>query len=147
MPYPDVMLEPVRREMTRHGVRELRTTAEVDDALQAPGTAVVAVNSLCGCSSGRMRPAFVRALQTAARRPERVLTVLAGQDLEATAHARAYFQGYPPSSPSIFLLRDGQVVWAMERRDIEGRQPDDIAGDIRGAFDRFCGEVHGRPAD
>ena len=141
MPYPDLLLEPVRRELTRHGVRELRTPAEVEEALGAPGTAAVAVNSLCGCSSARMRPAFVRAIHGAACRPDRLLTVFAGQDLEATARARGYFEGYPPSSPSVFLLHDGRVVWALQRRDIEGRRPEDVASDIRMAFERFCSDA------
>ncbi len=135
MPYPDLVLDAARQELTCQGVHELRTPEDVDEALAGPGSAVVAVNSLCGCSSARMRPAFVRALRTAARAPERVLTVFAGQDREATARARAYFEGYAPSSPSVFLLRDGRVVWALERKDIEGRAPEEIAADIRRAFE------------
>ncbi len=138
MPYPDLVLDAARQELTRHGVQELRTPEEVDRALAEPGTAVVAVNSLCGCSAARMRPAFVRALRTAECRPERVLTVFAGQDRDATARARQHFQGYAPSSPSIFLLRDGRVVWALERRGIEGRPPEEIAGDIVRAFREHC---------
>ncbi len=139
MPYPDLVLDAARRGLTRHGVRELRTPDEVDQALAAPGTAVVAVNSLCGCSSARMRPAFLRALRSAARRPDQLLTVFAGQDRDATARAREHFHGYLPSSPAIFLLRDGRVVWALERRGIEGRPPEEIAEDIRRAFDEHCG--------
>lgn len=138
MPFPDLMLEPVRRQLTDRGVRELRSAADVDDALGRAGTAVVAVNSMCGCSSMRMRPAFLQALEAGAR-PDEVLTVFAGQDHEATARARSYFRGFAPSSPSVFLLRDGEVVWALERKDIDRRAPEDIARDIREAFARFCG--------
>ncbi len=138
MPYPNLVLDAVRLELTRHGVRELRTPADVDEALAERGTAVIAVNSLCGCSSARMRPAFVQALRGAGCRPDRILTVFAGQDREATARAREHFAGYAPSSPSVFLLRDGRVVWALERGGIEGRRPEDIAGDIRRAFEEHC---------
>lgn len=137
MPYPDLVADAARQELTRHGVRELRTPAEVDEALSAAGSALVAVNSLCGCSSGRMRPALARALRGARRRPDRLLTVFAGQDREATARAREYFEGYPPSSPSVFLLRDGRVQWALERRGIEGRPPEEIAADIQRAFEQY----------
>jgi putative YphP/YqiW family bacilliredoxin len=119
-------------------VEELRTPEQVEEALGArEGTVVVAVNSVCGCASGRMRPAFLMAMRNEAV-PERMVTVFAGQDLEATERAREYFEGYPPSSPSIFLLKDGEVVFALERRDIERRAPEEIADDLKAAYDRFC---------
>ncbi|HET9986524.1 MAG TPA: BrxA/BrxB family bacilliredoxin [Longimicrobiales bacterium] len=138
MPFHEMMVAPIRQELTRHGVRELRTPEEVDHVLgPRAGTAVLAVNSVCGCAAGRMRPAFVIALRNE-RLPAAVATVFAGQDLEATARAREYLAPYPPSSPSLFLLRDGEVVFALERKDIEHRAPEDIAMDLRAAFDRFC---------
>jgi len=128
----------MREELTRIGFRELRTAQEVDSTLgQSKGTVLVVVNSICGCAAGRARPAVAQALARPTR-PETLTTVFAGQDTEATAQARSYFTGYPPSSPSIALLRDGQLVFMLERRDIEGRDSFSIAEDLTGAFDRFC---------
>ena len=125
--YPEIMVIPMREELIRVGVKELRTAEEVDHALtNQPGTTMVVVNSICGCAAGRMRPAVRAALQNAVR-PERLFTVFAGQDREATDRARSYFTGYPPSSPSIALLRDGQLVHMMQRSDIEHREAADIA--------------------
>ena len=125
--YPEIMVIPMREELIRVGVKELRTAEEVDHALtNQPGTTMVVVNSICGCAAGRMRPAVRAALQNAVR-PERLFTVFAGQDREATDRARSYFAGYPPSSPSIALLRDGQLVHMMQRSDIEHREAADIA--------------------
>lgn len=136
--YPEEMVRPMREELTRLGFRELRTAQEVDSALgQSKGTVLVVVNSICGCAAGRARPAVAQALGHPSR-PEILATVFAGQDTEATAQARSYFTGYPPSSPSIGLLRDGQLVFMLERRDIEGRDSFSIAEDLTGAFDRFC---------
>ncbi len=136
--YPEEMVQPMREELTRAGFRELRTAPEVDSALGQPkGTVLVVVNSICGCAAGRARPAVTQALGHPAR-PEILTTVFAGQDTEATARARSYFTGYPPSSPSIALLRDGQLVFMLERRDIEGRDAFSIAEDLTSAFDRFC---------
>lgn len=138
MPFHEMMVRPIREELTRHGVREMRTPAEVDEILSPErGTVAVAVNSVCGCAAGRMRPAFVMALRNE-RLPGVLATVFAGQDLEATARAREYLAPYPPSSPSVFLLRDGEVVFALERKDIETRAPEDIAADLVEAFDRYC---------
>lgn len=136
--FPDIMVQGMREELTRVGFRELRTPEEVDGALkEEKRTALVVVNSVCGCAAGRARPAVARALKNAAR-PEVLLTVFAGQDREATERARSYFTGYAPSSPSIALLRDGKVAFMLERRDIESRDPYAIAQDLTQAFDRFC---------
>jgi putative YphP/YqiW family bacilliredoxin len=132
------VVQPMREELTRVGFRELRTPAEVDAALGGwKGTVLVVVNSICGCAAGRARPAVAQALSHRVR-PEALATVFAGQDNEATAQARSYFTGYPPSSPSIALLRDGKLVYMLERRDIEGRDAFSIAEDLTAAFDRFC---------
>jgi len=136
--YPEIMVIPMREELTRLGVEELRTAADVDRVLQnQPGTTMVVVNSICGCAAGRMRPAVRAALQQAAK-PTKVVTVFAGQDMEATERARAYFTGYPPSSPSIGILRDGKLVYMMQRSQIETREASAIAADLRAAFDQHC---------
>jgi len=137
--YPEIMVLPMREELTRLGIEELRTPEEVDRALKAqPGTALVVVNSICGCAAGRMRPAVRMALQNAAVRPEKSFSVFAGQDKEATDRARAYFTGHPPSSPSIGILCDGQLVYMMPRRDIESREAPAIAADLKAALEKFC---------
>lgn len=138
--YPEIMCVPMREELTRLGIAELRTAAAVDEAVKSPGTAMVVVNSICGCAAGRMRPAVRLALQNGAR-PDHAYSVFAGQDTEATERARSYFTGYPPSSPSIAILRDGQLVYMMPRRDIESREAPAIAADLKAAFDRFCGRA------
>ena len=136
--YPELMLIPMREELTRVGVQELRTAEEVDRALaNQAGTTMVVVNSICGCAAGRMRPAVRIALQNSAR-PEKMFTVFAGQDQEATERARSYFTGYPPSSPSIALLRDGKLIHMMQRSDIEHREAADLAAELKKAFDKFC---------
>lgn len=136
--YPEIMVIPMREELTRLGVEELRTPEEVDRALSnRPGTALVIVNSICGCAAGRMRPAVRLALQNAAR-PDRGYSVFAGQEKEATDRARSYFTGYPPSSPSVAILQDGKLVYMMPRRDIESREAPAIAADLKAAFDKFC---------
>jgi putative YphP/YqiW family bacilliredoxin len=135
--YDPELVRPMREELTRLGFQELRTAAEVDAVLgQERATTLVVVNSICGCAARNARPAAALALQHD-RRPERLVTVFAGQDAEATARARGYFTGYAPSSPQIALLKDGQVVFMLERRNIEGRNAHDIAADLRAAFDRF----------
>jgi len=139
--YPEIMVIPMREELTRLGIEELRTAAAVDQALQAqPGTALVVVNSICGCAAGRMRPAVRMALQNASR-PDKAFTVFAGQDMVATARARSYFAGQPPSSPSIAILRDGKLVYMMPRRDIESREAPAIAADLKAALDKFCAKA------
>ncbi len=136
--YPEIMVIPMREELTRLGVEELRTPEEVDQALKSrPGTAMVIVNSICGCAAGRMRPAVRMALQNSVR-PDHLFSVFAGRETEATDRARSYFTGYPPSSPSIGILRDGQLVYLMPRSDIERREAPAIAADLKAAFERLC---------
>ena len=136
--YPDIMVMPMREELTRLGIQELRTAADVDRAVtNHTGTTMIVVNSICGCAAGKMRPAVRMALQNAAR-PDSIFTVFAGQDKEATERARTYFTGYPPSSPSIGLLRDGKLIYMMQRSNIETRQAPEIAADLVAAFDKFC---------
>jgi putative YphP/YqiW family bacilliredoxin len=136
--YPEIMVIPMREELTHLGVQELRTAEEVDHALvNQPGTTMVIVNSICGCAAGRMRPAVRIALQNSAR-PEKMVTVFAGQDTEATDRARSYFTGYPPSSPSIALFGDGKLIYMMQRSDIEHREAADIAAELKKTFDKFC---------
>src|ERR1700758_5696073 len=138
--YPEVMCVPMREELTRLGIEELRAAQQVDSAIKAPGISMVVVNSICGCAAGRMRPAVRMAMQHATR-PDRAYSVFAGQDTEATERARSYFTGYPPSSPSIALLRDGKLVFMLERCDIEGREAGAIAQDLVAAFERFGARV------
>jgi putative YphP/YqiW family bacilliredoxin len=139
--YPEIMVIPMREELTRLGVKELRTAAEVDQALTGQaGVTMVIVNSICGCAAGRMRPAVRLALGNS-KTPDRSFTVFAGQDKEATERARAYFTGYPPSSPSIGILRDGKLVYMMQRHEIERREAPAIAADLKAVFDQFCGVV------
>jgi len=136
--YPEIMVIPMRQELTRLGIQELKTAAEVDRELASQqGTAMVVVNSICGCAAGRMRPAGRMALQHAAK-PQRLYTVFAGQDAEATERARAYFTGKRPSSPSIAIMRNGQLVHMLERSDIEHRDSTDIAGELKRVFDEHC---------
>jgi putative YphP/YqiW family bacilliredoxin len=136
--YPEIMVIPMREELTRLGIEELRSAADVDRVLTGQqGTAMVVVNSICGCAAGRMRPAVRLALQNGSK-PDKAFTVFAGQDKEATERARSFFTGYPPSSPSIAILQDGQLVYMMQRRDIESREAQAIAADLKAAFDRFC---------
>jgi putative YphP/YqiW family bacilliredoxin len=139
MPYNPTLVAPMREEMTRMGARELTTVAAVDQALgDLKGTMLVFVNSVCGCAAGNARPALRLALAHGVL-PQQIVTVFAGQDLEATARARQYFGEYQPSSPSIALLRDGEVVHFVHRHQIEGRSPHAIAGDLTAAFDRHFG--------
>ena len=138
MMYDERFVTPMRQELTRLGVEEMRTASEVDAKLKdAPGTTLVVVNSVCGCAARNARPAIASALRHSVR-PDHLTTVFAGQDVEATTKARSYFTGYPPSSPQIGLLKDGQLVFMLERWQIEGRSADDIAKDLVGAFDQFC---------
>ena len=159
MPYPEHFVAPMREELTRFGVRELRTPAEVDAVLGrqlgqpgAPGgapalgsevgdqqgpTVMVVVNSICGCAAGKARPGVVLALRHE-NKPDIVATVFAGADIDATDRARSYFTGYPPSSPSIALLRDGKLLYILERRNIENQTAETIATALTAAFDQFC---------
>lgn len=140
MPYSDLMTAPMRRELADAGFRELRTSDDVEAFMAATKdtTALIAVNSICGCSAGCMRPALVRALANDAR-PAAIATVFAGLDVEATERARGFIPGYPPSSPSIALFKDGDLVFMLERHQIQGRHPQMIADDLVRAFDRLCG--------
>lgn len=139
MPYPELLVAPMRSELTRLGVAELRTAGEVDAAVGAPGTLMIVVNSVCGCAAGKARPGIAMALQHQTR-PGHIATVFAGADVEATDRARSYFTGYLPSSPSMGLFRDGTLVFMLERRQIENQTADQIAAVLTGAFDTFCGK-------
>jgi len=132
------MVQPMRDELTRLGIQELRSPEEVEEALpSAKGTALVVINSVCGCAAGQCRPGVAAALNHELT-PDHLYTVFAGQDKEATAKAREYFAPYPPSSPSIALLKDGELVHFIERHQIENRSAAEIAADLTGAFDRHC---------
>jgi len=135
--YPEMMIAPMRQELTSAGIAEARTADDVSQAVQQKGTVMVVVNSVCGCAAGKMRPGVRAAIQHGVR-PERMITVFAGQDREATETARTFFTGYPPSSPSIGILRDGQLVYMMERRDIEMSSPEMIASALTRAFEKYC---------
>jgi putative YphP/YqiW family bacilliredoxin len=139
MPYNPALVAPMRDEMVRMGAKELTTVTDVDAELgDQKGTTLVFVNSVCGCAAGNARPALRLALEHGVR-PRQIVTVFAGQDLEATARARQYFGEYQPSSPSIALFRDGEVVHFVHRHQIEGRAPQAIAGELTAAFEKYCG--------
>jgi putative YphP/YqiW family bacilliredoxin len=136
--YDERFVTPMRQELTKLGVEEMRTPTEVDAKLKdAKGTTLVVVNSVCGCAARNARPAVKEALQNG-KTPDHLTTVFAGQDTDATARARSYFTGYAPSSPQIGLLKDGKLVFMLERYQIEGRAANEIAKDLVGAFDRYC---------
>jgi putative YphP/YqiW family bacilliredoxin len=135
--YDERLVTPMRQELTRIGVQELRTPVEVDRAIEEKGTTLVVVNSVCGCSARNARPAVSIALQNPIK-PEHLTTVFAGQDAEATNRARSYFTGYAPSSPQIGLLKDGKLVFMLERWQIEGRPAEEIAHDLVNAFNKYC---------
>src|SRR5262245_10924076 len=137
MPYPEPFIAPMRSELTRLGVKELRTPEDVDAAVLDKGTLMIVVNSICGCAAGKARPGIALALRHP-RVPDVVATVFAGADIDATDRARGYFAPYPPSSPSVALLRDGQLVFMLQRRDIENRDAMAIAEQLTTAFDQFC---------
>jgi len=135
--YPEIMIIPMREELTRAGIAEARSAADVDAALAQPGTTMVVVNSICGCAAGKMRPGVRLAMQHAAK-PDHAVTVFAGQDREATEKARSYFGGHPPTSPAIAILRDGQLVYLMQRSAIETSTAPAIAQELTRAFDTYC---------
>jgi putative YphP/YqiW family bacilliredoxin len=137
MAYPEQFIAPMRAELTEVGARELRSPADVDETVKSSGTVMVVVNSICGCAAGKARPGIAMALQHS-NKPDVVATVFAGADIEATERAREYFAPYPPSSPSVALLRDGKLLWMMQRRDIETRDARAIAQQLIAAFDQFC---------
>lgn len=136
--YPEHFLAPMREELTRIGFEELRTPESVDAAVARPGTTLVVVNSVCGCAAGKARPGIARALQNGPR-PDHLTTVFAGGDIDATARAREHFLPYPPSSPSVALMKDGKLVYMMPRRDIEMNTPDGIATALQTALAQHCG--------
>lgn len=141
MPYPEMMVAPMREDLVRIGFEELRSADDVERVLgddDAEGTTLLVVNSVCGCAAGAARPGVYLSLQ-GEKRPDQLTTVFAGQDLDATERAREYITGYPPSSPSIALFRDGQLVWFLERHRIEGSTPQQIAATLQDAYGEHCG--------
>jgi putative YphP/YqiW family bacilliredoxin len=139
MPYPEYLIAPMRREMVEMGAKECRTAEEVDAVVKTPGVVMMVVNSVCGCAAGKARPGIAMALEHP-NRPDVVATVFAGADIDATDQARDLFTGFPPSSPSIGLLRDGKLLYMIERRDIEQRSADGIADLLTLAFDKYCAQ-------
>lgn len=138
MPYPEMMIAPMREDLVKVGFTEMRTIQEVDAMLATEKrTTLVAINSVCGCAAAMMRPAVYLSLQ-GDHKPEVLTTVFAGQDLEATDRTREYITGFPPSSPSVALFKDGELAYFMDRHQIEGRLPEDIAADLRAAYEEHC---------
>lgn len=135
--YPEMMITPMREELTRAGIKEARTAEAVDAALKNPGTTMLVVNSICGCAAGKMRPGVRLALRNPVT-PDRSITVFAGQDREATDRARSYFEGNPPTSPAVAILRDGKLVYLMQRFIIENSTPQAIADELARAFNALC---------
>jgi putative YphP/YqiW family bacilliredoxin len=139
--YPELMVIPMREELVRAGIQETRTAEDVDAALAHPGATLLVVNSICGCAAGKMRPGVRLALANAASQPDQKITVFAGQDREATERARSYFEGNPPTSPAVAILRDGKLVYLMQRYVIEQATAQQIAGELIRAFDEFCAKT------
>jgi len=138
MPYSEMLIKPMREDLTQLGIEETRTPEAVDAAIQdTDGTLMVVVNSVCGCAAGKARPGVALALEHNPT-PDKSITVFAGADIEATERARSYFIGYPPSSPSIALMQGGKLIYMMERYQIEGRSAEQIADELKKAFDQFC---------
>ncbi len=141
MPYPEFLIRPMREDLTQLGVQETKTPEEVDEVIrQTEGTVMMIVNSVCGCAAGKARPGVALALQHEVK-PDKVATVFAGADIEATERARSYFTGYRPSSPSIGLLKEGQLVYIMERHQIEGKDATQIAAELKQAFEQHCAKA------
>jgi bacilliredoxin len=141
MPYSELLIKPMREDLTNLGIEEARTPEQVDAAIRdTPGTVMVVVNSVCGCAAGKARPGVALSLNHDIL-PEKIITVFAGADIEATDRARSYFAGYRPSSPSIGLLKNGRLVYMLERSQIEGRDAPEIAGELTRAYDQFCARV------
>ncbi len=136
--YPEIMVIPMREELARAGIKETRSAEEVDTALAQPGTTMVVVNSICGCAAGKMRPGVRLALSGAANKPDQSITVFAGQDHEATERARSYFEGQPPTSPAIAILRDGKLAYLMQRFVIEQATAQQIGEELVRVFDQLC---------
>jgi len=139
--YPELMVIPMREELVRAGIAETRTAEDVDAALAKPGTTLLVVNSICGCAAGKMRPGVRLALGNSSNLPDQKITVFAGQDREATERARSYFEGNPPTSPAVALLRDGKLVYLMQRFVIEQSTAQQIGGELVRAFDEFCAKT------
>jgi putative YphP/YqiW family bacilliredoxin len=139
--YPELMVIPMREELVRAGIAEARTAEDVDATVAKPGTTLLVVNSICGCAAGKMRPGVRMALSGSSNLPDHKITVFAGQDREATERARSYFEGNPPSSPAIAILRDGKLVYLMQRFVIEQATAQQIAGELVRAFDEFCAKT------
>ena len=139
--YPELMVIPMREELMRAGIEEARSAEDVDAALARPGTTMLVVNSICGCAAGKMRPGVRLALTNTANAPDHKITVFAGQDREATERARSYFEGNPPTSPAIAILRDGKLVYLMQRNIIEQATAQQIAGELSRAFDEICAKT------
>jgi putative YphP/YqiW family bacilliredoxin len=139
--YPELMVIPMREELVRAGIKETRTAEDVDAVLAQPGTTLLVVNSICGCAAGKMRPGVRLALANSANQPDNKITVFAGQDREATERARSYFDGNPPTSPAVAILRDAKLVYLMQRFVIEQSTAQDIAGELVRAFDEFCAKT------
>jgi putative YphP/YqiW family bacilliredoxin len=141
MPYSELLIKPMREDLTNLGIEEARTPEQVDAAIRdTPGTVMVVVNSVCGCAAGKARPGVALSLKHDIL-PDKIITVFAGADIEATDRARGYFAGYRPSSPSIGLLKNGRLVYMLERSQIEGRDAPEIAGELTRAYDQFCAPV------
>lgn len=137
MPYPEMLVAPMRAELTNHGFKELTNESEVNSAMQQEGTTLVVVNSVCGCAAANARPGVVKSLQNA-KTPANLVTVFAGQDTEATSKAREFMAPFPPSSPAIALFKNGDLVHMIERHQIEGRSADMVADNLMSAYDEFC---------
>ncbi len=136
--YPAELVLPMKNELTSHGFADLKTPEEVDSALKASGTTLLVINSVCGCSAGTARPGVLHAVQTASKKPTQLVTTFAGFDAEAVSQARQYLLPYPPSSPCIALLKDGELVHMIERHMIEGRSAEMIASNLQSAFETHC---------
>ena len=142
MPYPEIMIQGMRQELSRLGIEETKTSEEVEQAIsETDGTLMVVVNSVCGCAAGGMRPGIAQAFEQSEVKPDRVITVFAGADIDATDTAREKFAPYPPSSPSIGFIKNGELVKMFERKDIEGRPPEVIASDLVSAFAETSGKT------
>jgi len=136
--YPEQIVAPMKAELTSHGFQELLSPTDVDQTLKQEGTTLLVINSVCGCSAGTARPGVVMAIQNAGKKPDRLTTSFAGFDIDAVKQARSYLLPYPPSSPSIVLLKDGKVVHMIERHNIEGRPAQMIAANLMQAFETYC---------
>lgn len=136
--YPSDIVLPMKAELVNNGFEDLTTPDAVDTALKQSGTTLLVLNSVCGCSAGTARPGVLRAVQNAGKKPDHLVTSFAGYDTDAVKQARSYLLPYPPSSPSIALLKDGQLVHMIERHMIEGRSADMIAANLQSAFEQYC---------